>query len=174
MRSRTRSTTPGRRSSTAACRSPRSTTGSSSSAPASRWRRSSRAKRSGGLALDHARAVAAAPVAGARCAEDGAPSGEVPPAIDDGNLIPAGVAHAEIDHLAPEPVALPVEVVLEARELLEAVAIIARVVHRVRARAVAHRDGRDLVERLLERVAAKARRVPRDDDRARHQAPTSA
>src|SRR5262249_62360428 len=69
---------------------------------------------------------------------------------------------------------LPVEVVCEGGELLELVAVIARAVHRPRAGAVAQRHRGDLVQRVLERIGAKARGVPRDDHRGGHQAPTSA
>src|ERR1039458_7637174 len=48
---------------------------------------------------------------------------EIPPAVEHGHLVGARVAHPELGHLRAFPVALPVEVALEAGELLEAVAI---------------------------------------------------
>src|ERR1039458_5820580 len=91
---------------------------------------------------------------------------EIPPAVEHGHLVGARVAHPELGHLRAFPVALPVEVALEAGELLEAVAIVAGAVDGVRAGAVAQRDRRDRVQGRLQGVAAKARGVPGDDDRS--------
>src|SRR5262249_42758019 len=88
---------------------------------------------------------------------------EVPPAVEHGDLVPAGVPYAEVDHLGAFPVALPVGVLGEARELLELVTVVARTVDGIGARVVAQRHRRDLVQRSLEALGAKARRVPGHD-----------
>ena len=48
-----------------------------------------------------------------------------PGGVEHRHLVPAGVDRAELDHVRAFPVALPVEVVLEGHELLEAVAVVA-------------------------------------------------
>src|ERR1035441_5073874 len=129
------------------------------------------------LALDGMRSAVAGAVAvsvGCGRGDQRAARGLLPPAVEHGDLVPAGVSHAEVGHLRPGPIPLPVEFLLEGGKLLELVAVIARAVDRIGARAVAQRGGGDLVERDLEVLAAKARGVPGHDHRAGHQAPTSA
>src|SRR5580692_2178788 len=96
----------------------------------------------------------------------------VPPAVQHGYLVPARVRGAKVRHLRPAPVAFPAEVLLEGRQLLEAVAVLARAIDVIRARAVAQRGRRYLVQRLLEGIRAEARRVPGDDHCAGHHRPT--
>ncbi len=66
---------------------------------------------------------------GERLVDDqAAAGGQVPPPVQHGHLIPAGVDHTEVGQLGALPVAFPVEFVLEGGELLEFVAIIARAI----------------------------------------------
>src|SRR5439155_19326483 len=96
------------------------------------------------------------------------------PRVEHRDLVMAGVAHPEVDEVVALPEALEVQLVVEGEDLQELVAIVAVAIDVVARRAVAQRHAGDLLQRLLERVAAKARRVPGDVDDARHQAPTSA
>src|SRR5204863_6997659 len=119
----------------------------------------------GALALDHGRAVAAiAPVGWSRRrGADRAGCRLVPPAVGDRDLVPARVAHPEVDQLGAVPVALPVEFVLEGGQLLELVEVVAGTVDGVGGSAVAQRDRGHAIERLREGLGAKAGRVPGDD-----------
>src|SRR2546423_11901526 len=100
--------------------------------------------------------------------------GLVGPRIQDGHLVPARAAHPEVDEVRALPVAVEVDLVLEGQDLQELVAVVAVAVDVVARGAVADRHPRDLLQRLLERIAAKARGVPRDVHDAGHYAPTSA
>src|SRR5205807_549629 len=98
----------------------------------------------------------------------------VPPAVEDGDLVPPRVGDPEVDHLRPLPVAFPVQVLLEGRQLLELVAVVPGPVDGEVVGAVAQRRRGHLAQRLLEGIRAEAGRIPGDDDRPWHQAPTSA
>src|SRR5881396_2583287 len=98
----------------------------------------------------------------------------VGPRVEHRDLVVARVAHPEVDEVIAVPEALEVQLVLEGEDLQELVAVVAVAVDVVARRAVAQRQPGDLLERLLQRVAAEARRVPGDVDDAGHQAPTSA
>src|ERR1019366_8815933 len=111
---------------------------------------------------------------GHRLGGHGAVGRQVPPAVEHGHLVPAGVARAGGGQLLALPVAFPVEVLLEGGQLLEPVAVVARSVDVVGARAVAQRHGGHLAELPLEVLGTKAGGVPGDDHGSGHQAPTSA
>src|SRR4029079_8045307 len=134
-------------------RSRRSSTGSCSRTRGSRWLRSSRGdlERAGAGALH-----------------------EVVPDVEHRHLVPAGVVPAPERELLPVPVAVEVRVVLEGGHLEELVLVVARPVDRVLGRAVAERERRDLLQRLLEAVTPEHRGVPGNVYDSGHQAPTSA
>src|SRR5215218_1436821 len=96
------------------------------------------------------------------CQSARAGSGEGHRVVQDRHLVPARVVRPERLELGPVPVQRVLRRVLEGGDLLELVEVVLVAVDGPVAGAVAQRDGRDLVERGLEAVAAEARRVPGD------------
>src|SRR5689334_215982 len=93
---------------------------------------------------------------------------EIVPGVEDRHLVERLVLRAEAVELRAVPVGLPLLLGVERRHLEQLVRVVAVAMQRVPRGAVALGDRDDLLERLLQLVAAEDRGVPGDVDDSCH------